>query len=104
MTATPAATPAAAPSLAARALRASAITMGGFVASQALRLASNLVLTRLLFPEAFGLMALVTVFVMALVMLSDIGTGPAIMGSRRGDDPAFLDTAWTIQILRGAIL
>jgi O-antigen/teichoic acid export membrane protein len=106
MTAMPAAAapPAAAPSLASRVMRSSAITMGGFAASQALRLLTNLALTRLLFPEAFGLMAMVSVVLMALAMLSDIGTGPAIMGSRRGDDPAFLDTAWTIQIARGALL
>jgi O-antigen/teichoic acid export membrane protein len=41
---------------------------------------------------------------MGLVMLSDIGVGPSIMQSRRGDDPDFLDTVWTIQILRGALL
>jgi hypothetical protein len=33
----------------------------------------NLILTRLLFPEAFGLMALVQVFVVGLQMFSDIG-------------------------------
>lgn len=91
-------------SLGARVLRSSVITMGGFAASQGLRLVSNLILTRLLFPEAFGLMAMVSVVLMALAMLSDVGLGPAIMGSRRGDDPAFLDTAWTIQILRGLLL
>jgi len=71
---------------------------------QGIRLASNLILTRLLFPEAFGLMALVSVFLMGLTMLSDVGIGPAIMQSPRGDEPGFLDTAWTIQILRGAVL
>jgi O-antigen/teichoic acid export membrane protein len=76
----------------------------GFGATQVIRLASNLILTRLLFPEAFGMMALVSIFLMAIVMLSDIGTGPAIMQSRRGDEPAFLDTAWTIQIIRGVLL
>jgi len=87
-----------------RALRSSAITVLGFGAGQAARLASNLILTRLLFPEAFGTMALVTLFLIAMNMLSDFGTGAAIMRSPRGDDPAFLDTAWVIQILRGVML
>jgi O-antigen/teichoic acid export membrane protein len=91
-------------SLGQRVLRTTTITALGLVASQAIRLAGNLVLTRLLFPEAFGLMALVSVFFMGLVMLSDIGIGAAIMQSRRGDDPDFLDTAWTVQILRGLLL
>ncbi|TNC50406.1 polysaccharide biosynthesis protein [Rubellimicrobium rubrum] len=91
-------------SLGRRVLRSSAITLSGYVAGQALRLAANLILTRLLFPEAFGMMALINVFLMGLVMLSDIGVGPSIMQSKRGDDPAFLDTVWTIQILRGGFL
>src|SRR5262245_35834854 len=52
-----------------RALMTSAAwTVGGWVLMQALRFASNLILTRLLFPEAFGLMALVFVFVTGLHM------------------------------------
>jgi O-antigen/teichoic acid export membrane protein len=88
-------------SLGARALRSSLFTLGGFGASQLIRLASNLILTRLLFPEAFGLMALVTVFLVGLGQFSDVGVTPAILQSRRGDDRDFLDTAWTIQVLRG---
>jgi O-antigen/teichoic acid export membrane protein len=90
--------------LVARVLRGSAWTALGYGASQALRLASNLILTRLLFPEAFGLMALVTVFIVGLTMFSDVGTHPAILSHRRGDDPAFLDTAYTIQVVRGVVL
>lgn len=91
-------------SLNARFMRSSVFTLGGYVATQVLRLASNLLLTRLLFPEAFGLMALVSVIIQGLAMFSDVGVGPAIMQSRRGDDPQFLDTAWTIQVIRGALL
>lgn len=99
----PATTPARA-GLLGRALRGSAVTALGFAGGQALRLGANLILTRLLFPEAFGLMALVTVFMVGLSMLSDIGLGPAIHQNPRGDDPAFLGTAWTIQAARGMIL
>ena len=45
------------PSLKQRGLRAGAWVAGSQILSQVLRLASNLVLTRLLLPEAFGLMA-----------------------------------------------
>ena len=91
-------------SLFSRVLRGSALTAGSYAITQVLRLASNLVLTRLLFPEAFGLMALVSVFLIGLSMFSDVGIGPAISQSRRGDDPEFLDTAWTIQVWRGGLL
>ncbi|MGR3365797.1 MAG: oligosaccharide flippase family protein [Sagittula sp.] len=88
-------------SLGARVMRSSLLTVGGFGFSQMVRLASNLILTRLLFPEAFGLMALVMVFLMGLHQFSDVGVVPAIMQSKRGDDRDFLDTAWTMQVVRG---
>ncbi len=88
-------------SLTARALRSALFALGGFGGAQLIRLASNLILTRLLFPEAFGLMALTMVFLQGLQMFSDVGVSPAIQQSRRGDDPDFLDTAWTIQVVRG---
>ncbi|MDO6586291.1 oligosaccharide flippase family protein [Salipiger sp. 1_MG-2023] len=89
-------------SIAARAVRSSLLTVGGFGFNQGMRLLSNLVLTRLLFPEAFGLMALVSVFMMGLQQFSDVGTTTAILQSKRGDDEDFLNTAWSIQVLRGA--
>ncbi len=42
-----------------RVLSGAVLTAGSYALTQVLRLGSNLVLTRLLFPEAFGLMALV---------------------------------------------
>jgi len=91
-------------SLIARAVRSSALTVAGFGASQVIRLATNLILTRLLFPEAFGMMALVSVVLLGLGQFSDVGIGPSIMQSKRGDEEDFLNTAWTIQVIRGVSL
>lgn len=91
-------------SLRSLALRGTAITLGGTAGQQFLRLLSNLVLTRLLFPEAFGMMALIQTFTAGLQMFSDIGLHPSIIQNRRGEDPGFLNTAWTLQIIRGAAL
>ncbi|KIC45488.1 hypothetical protein RA29_20830 [Tateyamaria sp. ANG-S1] len=71
---------------------------------QMLRFASNLLLTRLLFPEAFGIMALVQVIIGGLVMFADAGLRGSVVQNPRGDEPAFLDTVWTVQILRGIAL
>lgn len=87
-----------------RAMRGSAVTALTFVLAQVLRLASNLILTRLLAPDAFGLMALVSMVLIGLTLFSDMGIGPSISQHSRGDDPDFLNTAWTIQILRGFLL
>lgn len=88
----------------ARILSAGIWTAGGFAAQKGFQLASNLVLTRLLFPEAFGLMALANLVLIALGMFSDIGTKPAIIQNARGEEDNFLNTAWTIQVIRGFIM
>ena len=90
--------------LKARVVRSASWIIIGYGASQLLRLASNLLLTRLLFPEAFGLMALVATVTVGLTLFSDVGIAPSIAQSKRGDDPDFLNTAWTIQVIRGALL
>ncbi|WP_037938395.1 oligosaccharide flippase family protein [Sulfitobacter geojensis] len=90
--------------LLARAARGSTWTALTFVISQGARFLSNLILARLLFPESFGIMALVTMMLIGLTLISDMGIAQSIMQSKRGDDPDFLDTAWTLQIMRGAVL
>jgi len=79
-------------------------TMFSYGASQALRLGSNLILTRLLAPELFGLMALVNSVRIGLNLFSDIGAGRSIVRHPRGEEAAFLNTAWSLQILRGCWL
>jgi O-antigen/teichoic acid export membrane protein len=81
--------------------RGSLWSLVGFGGSLALRFAGNLILTRMLVPEAFGLMALVNALLVGLQLFSDIGIGPGIIQNKRGADPDFLDTAWTLQVLRG---
>jgi len=92
------------PSLRTMVRRGTLWSLVGYGGSQALRFAGNLLLTRLLMPEAFGLMALVNALQQGLQLFSDVGIGPSIIQGRRGDDPVFLDTAWTVQALRGAAL
>ena len=91
-------------SLRSRAVHSGAWIGVGFGIQKVLQLGSNLILTRLLFPEAFGLMALATVFLVGLAMFSDIGLKPAVIRDPRGDEPEFLNTAWTIQATRGLLL
>lgn len=76
----------------------------GHGVGQALRLGSNLLLTRLLFEEAFGLMLLVNVFLQALQTFSDVGINASVIQNPQGDEPRFLHTAWTVGALRSALL
>jgi O-antigen/teichoic acid export membrane protein len=85
-------------------IRGSALEMIGYGSAQIIRFASNLVLSRLLFPEAFGLSALVAIMNQGLIMLSDVGLPTVIVQSPRGDEVRFLNTAFTWQAVRSVLL
>ena len=87
-----------------RAIVGSLWTVMGFGGSQFVRLLSNLLLTRLLLPEVFGVMALVQVVLQGLQMLSDAGISTSVVRSNQGDDPDYLNTAWTLQVIRGVLI
>lgn len=87
-----------------RVLNSGSWTLVGYGASQALRFGGNLILTRLLFPEAFGMMGIIQAVIFGIWMLSDVGIGPSIVQSDRGNEPSFLNTAWTVQIIRGVLI
>lgn len=88
-------------SLSKQAIQGTIWTLFGYGGAQVLRFGGNLILTRLLVPELFGLMGLVNTFIIGLTLFSDIGIRPSIIRSERGEDPLFLNTAWTIQVFRG---
>ena len=91
-------------SLKSRTLRAGGWTVGAHLAAQLLRLVSSLVMTRILVPEMFGVMVIASVLQIIISLLSDIGLHQAIVQSPRGNSPEFLDTAWSMQIVRGWII
>jgi O-antigen/teichoic acid export membrane protein len=85
-----------------RVLKAGAWVLSGHVAGQSIRLATNIVLARLLSPDAFGLMSVVYILMVGLSLFSDLGINRSVVQSPRGHEPELLDTAWTIQVIRGA--
>ena len=84
-----------------RTFQASVWTTSIFALTQILRVGANLIITRLLAPEMFGVMSIVQVVNVILSLLCDVGLQPLVVQSRRGDEPTFLDTIWSIQIIRG---
>jgi len=87
-----------------RAVRSSMWTMIAFGFGQVVRVFSNPILAGLLVPEDFGTVALISVFVTGLAALSDVGIEQSIIQNKRGDDPIFLNTAWTLHAIRGVFL
>ena len=68
-----------------------------------IKLLGNLALARLLPPVAFGQMVIVLGVVNGIEAITDVGTKPALIRSAR-TDPDWLNTAWTMGILRGMFI
>ena len=76
----------------------------GFITQQALRLATSIALAWLLAPALLGTMLLINALRTGAELLTDVGIGQSIVNNKRGEDPVFLNTAWTMQIVRGVLL
>lgn len=63
-----------------------------------LRLGGNVVLTRLLDPQAFGVVGVIISIMIVLTMLSDLGVFDFVIRHEKGADPHFLDVIWTMRL------
>ena len=75
-----------------------------FGLSQLVRLGSNLIITRLLVPEMFGVMAVVNVVIFGIAMFTDLGLWAFIVRHKNPEDPHLLDVVWTLQVIRGWLM
>src|SRR5262245_9241585 len=87
-----------------RVLTASAWSIAGDGFGTAVRFATNLLMTRLLVPEMFGIMAIANMIMVGLHMFSDLGLKQSVIQSKDGDNDGFLNTIWVVQIYRGGLL
>lgn len=91
-------------SLESRALKGTYSIVIFYGVAMSMRLLSSVVLSRLFLPEYFGLLALVTTVIVGLNLFSHVGLQDSIIQNPRGDEPVFLNTAWTLQAIRGGAL
>src|SRR5450756_1328696 len=87
-----------------QALKGTYYIVAFYAVSISLRMGSSIVLTRLFSPEYFGVMQLLTTVLVGLNLFSHIGLGDSVIQNPRGDEPVFLNTAWTLQTFRGIAL
>jgi O-antigen/teichoic acid export membrane protein len=85
-------------------IQGSALILTGEMYNHGLRLVGNMIMTRLLYPEAFGLMLIVSLVHMFVGMLSDTGINSAFVLKSRGREQDYLNAAWTLQAARGVIV
>ncbi len=68
--------------------------------SVVLRLVNSIIFSHLFAPELFGLMALVTTIIIGVSLFSHLGLQESVIQNPRGDEPAFLNTAWSLQLVK----
>jgi lipopolysaccharide exporter len=74
-----------------------------FVAQAIVRFGSSLILTRILRPEAYGIITILMSIVFVVEMLADLGVTLFIIRDKNGDEPRYLNTAWTIRLGRALL-
>lgn len=79
-------------------------TIGSYGASQSIRMGSNVILSRLLTPDILGIMVIVNSIRLGVELLTDVGVEQNIIHHRDGLTHRFFNTAWTLQMIRGAFL
>lgn len=91
-------------SLSAKVFRGGAWLGIGSVTEQACRFSRNIVLARLLAPEAFGTMAIVLSASSAIHTITDIGVKEAIIQNPKGEEEHYKSAAWWLAIGRALFL
>lgn len=66
-------------------------------------LVRTIILARLLAPADFGVFGIALLAVSSLQAFSQTGFGAALV-QKKGDTKSYLDTAWTVQVIRGVVL
>jgi PST family polysaccharide transporter len=85
-------------------------TKGGFILSggvfleNILRFIRNIILTRILAPEYFGLMATIMAIIAAFQAFTEVGVRQAVIQNQKGSTPEFLNVAWWFSSIRGLLL
>ncbi|MFH2045262.1 MAG: oligosaccharide flippase family protein [Pseudomonadota bacterium] len=70
----------------------------------ALRLLRNMILARLLAPEAFGIMATVIASVSVMEAFAEVGLKQSVIQNKKGADKGYLNITWWLTSLRGISL
>jgi lipopolysaccharide exporter len=78
-------------------------SLATFFGLATVKFGSSLILTRILLPDAYGIITILMSVSFTLAMLSDVGTYTSIVRAPNGDSPIYLNTAWTIRFVRSIL-
>ena len=85
-------------------VRGVAWTVGTYALSIVIRFGSSVILSRLLNPELFGIILIINAVRQGVELSSDVGFAQNVIQNKAGDRPAFFNTVWVMQIVRGFLL
>tara|TARA_Y100000296_G_scaffold37900_1_gene43848 strand:- start:7477 stop:8820 length:1344 start_codon:yes stop_codon:yes gene_type:complete len=84
--------------------RAGLFLFAGQIYNIGIRFVSNLILTRLVTPEEFGVVAVANLLLLGVAVVSEVGLKQSVVRSTSEINDIFLRTVWTTQLLRGVLL
>lgn len=82
---------------------ASSVLIGSSAMINVLRIVNTMLLTRLLRPDDFGLVGMISSIYFTVNLVLDAGVEHFVVRHERGDEPAFLDAIWTLHFGRGLL-
>lgn len=87
-----------------RVVGASAWGVGSMLGMQGLRFLSNVALAWYIDESKFGVIAILRIILIGMEQISDVGVRNSVIYHKEALENRFLDTAWTVQVLRGVVL
>jgi O-antigen/teichoic acid export membrane protein len=78
-------------------------TTFSFGAMAVIKFGSSMILTRILRPADYGVLTVLMSIIFVVEMLADLGVGIFIVRDPKGDDPRYLNTAWTMRLGRAVL-
>jgi O-antigen/teichoic acid export membrane protein len=85
-------------------LRGSGMLGLGSLVEYASRLLRNIILARLLVPDAFGLVAILMACTAVAEALTEVGLSQSVVQNPRGSSRRYLNTVWWVSAVRGLLL
>ena len=91
-------------SLRAKGLRSMMLLGIGTAFERGLKFVRYMILTRILMPGQFGLMAIVLVVASMFDAFTEVGVKQSVIQNKRGAEDDYLNVAWWFQVIRGSLM
>lgn len=91
-------------SLTSKVLKGGGWMVASRILTKAVGIVATIILARILTPEAFGLVAVGLISVNILKVFTEVGIKQALIKETSENTETFLNTAWTVELIRGLLI